>query len=560
MSTPAKELSDKTDSGKKPDAEVECPPPPKTLRFWLVFVSLCFVSLSTSLDGTVIATALPTVVKSIGGEKHYVWIGNSFLLASTVIQPLVGQLADIFGRKVPMLFSLACFMLGSGLAGGASNVSMLIAGRTIQGLGSGGIFVLLDIITCDMVAIRERGQFLGLVLSTGAIGSTLGPIIGGILAEHAWRWVFYLVLPTSGIAAVFLIFFLNLNATRTPDVWSSLAKVDYVGSAIFIASITSILLGLIMGGATHPWNSWNVIVPLVLGFLGWVAFHFYETTRFCRNPGIPHRIFAERTSAIGFFLAFESGMFLMWIVMFLPIYFQGVLQTSPLQSGINMLPMSVFLVPGGILAGGIMTKTGMYKPLHWAGFAITAIGCGLLSILDSGSGKAAWAGFEIIASLGTGFIMTTILPAIQASLPEIDQAKTTAFFSFMRSFGFVWGITIPSIVFNSQFDNRLDEIDDIVARVDLAKGGAYGLVSGGYVQALPEAVQRQIVNVYTKALEKAWQVAIGFALLGFLLVFLERHIDLRTELKTDFGVTNDTEKLDVETPETPAMTNGVKVK
>ena len=207
-----------------------------------------------------------------------------------------------------------------------------------------------------------------------------------------------------------------------------------------------------------------------------------------------------------------------------------------------------------------MTKTGMYKPLHWAGFAITAIGCGLLSILDSGSGKAAWAGFEIIASLGTGFIMTTILPAIQASLPEIDQAKTTAFFSFMRSFGFVWGITIPSIVFNSQFDNRLDEIDDIVARVDLAKGGAYGLVSGGYVQALPEAVQRQIVNVYTKALEKAWQVAIGFALLGFLLVFLERHIDLRTELKTDFGVTNDTEKQDVETPETPAMTNGVKVK
>jgi len=526
MSNLPEELPHQVDKENKLHTEVESSPQSKTLHFWLVFVSLCFFSLSTSLDGTVIATALPTVVKSIGGEEYYVWIGNSFLLASTVIQPLVGQFADIFGRKMPMFFSLACFMIGSGLAGGASSVSMLIAGRTIQGLGSGGIFVLLDITTCDMVSIRERGQFLGLVLSMGAIGSTLGPIIGGVLAEHNWRWVFYLVLPTSGTAALFLIFFLNLNAIHTPDVRSSLAKVDYVGSAIFIVSITSILLGLIMGGAIHPWNSWNVIVPLVLGFSGWGAFYLYEMTTFCQNPSIPHRIFSERISAIGFFLVFESGMFLMWIVMFLPIYFQGVLQTSPLQSGVNMLPMSVFLVPGGILAGGIMTKTGMYKPFHWTGFVITVIGCGLLSILDSGSGKAAWAGFEIVAALGTGFIMTTILPAIQALLPEIDQAKTTAFFLFMRSFGFVWGITIPSIVFNSQFDTRLGGIDNAKAQVDLAKGGVYGLVSGGYIQALPETVQIQIVNVYTKALEKVWQVAIGFALLGFMLVFLERYINL----------------------------------
>ena len=209
-----------------------------------------------------------------------------------------------------------------------------------------------------------------------------------------------------------------------------------------------------------------------------------------------------------------------------------------------------------------MTKTGMYKPLHWTGFAITVIGCGLLSILDSGSGKAAWAGFEIVAALGTGFIMTTILPAIQASLPEIDQAKTTAFFSFMRSFGFVWGITIPSIVFNSQFDTRLSGIDDVKARVDLAKGGAYGLVSGGYIQALPEAVQIQIVNVYTKALEKVWQVAIGFALLGFMLVFLERHINLRTELKTEFGIKNDVEEKDAEKKAVKALAvnNGIEVK
>jgi MFS family permease len=531
------EMNDIKDSSV-PETSID-DPPPRNFRFWLVFISLCLTSLSTSLDATVIATALPTIVNEIGGKGHYVWIGNSFLLASTVIQPLVGQLADIFGRKNPMLISLAAFMLGSGLAGGASNVAMLIAARTIQGLGSGGIFVLLDIITCDMVPIRERGKFLGLVLSTGAIGSTLGPIIGGVVAQHNWRWVFYLTLPTSGIAVVFLVLFLRLNSKPDQEIRAGLARVDYIGFVIFVGSISSILLALIMGGTEHPWSSSKIIIPLILGFVGWGAFHLYERTSFCRNPSIPHRILAERTSAIGFILAFGSGMFLMWLVMFLPIYFQGVLQTSPLTSGVDMLPLSIFLVPSGIFAGAMMSISGRFKELHWAGFGITATGCGLLSILNRDSRKAAWASFQIISAIGTGFIMTTILPAIQASLPEVDQAKTTAFFSFMRSFGMVWGITIPSIVFNSQFDQRLHQISDAQARMDLAGGGAYGLVSEGYVQALPLNIQQEIVVIYTEALKTVWEVGVGFALFGFLLVFLERHIDLRKDLKTEYGVAHD---------------------
>jgi MFS family permease len=272
--------------------------------------------------------------------------------------------------------------------------------------------VLLDIITCDTVSVRERGKFLGLVLSTGAIGSTLGPIIGGVLAQHNWRWVFYLTLPTSGIAVVFLVLFLRVNSANHQDIRMGLVRVDYIGFVIFVGSISSILLALIMGGTEHPWSSLNILVPLILGLVGWVVFHFYERTSFCRNPSIPHRIFAERTSAIGFILAFGSGMFLMWLVMLLPIYFQGVLQTSPLTSGINMLPLSIFLVPSGIFAGVILSISGRFKELHWGGFGITAIGCGLLSILTSHSSKAAWGSFQIIAAFGTGFMMTTILPAI----------------------------------------------------------------------------------------------------------------------------------------------------
>jgi len=148
-----------------------------TWRFWVVFFSLCLISFISAIDATIVVTALPVITRSIGGESKYVWIANCFPLAATATQPFYGQISNIFGRRNPMLVSIALFALGSGIGGGATSVAMLIAGRTVQGLGSGGLFVLLDLITCDMVPLRERGKYLGIMLSTAAIGTTVGMII-----------------------------------------------------------------------------------------------------------------------------------------------------------------------------------------------------------------------------------------------------------------------------------------------------------------------------------------------------------------------------------------------
>lgn len=160
------------------------------LRFWGIFVSLCLLAFISALDVAIITTALPKITSDIAAmEQDYVWIANSFVVASSVIQPLTGQLADLFGRRGPLIASTMLFAIGSGVAGGAHNVAMMIGGRTVQGLGAGGVYVLLDIVCCDLVPLRERGKFLGLMNSWAGVAAGIGPVVGGALAQANWRWM-----------------------------------------------------------------------------------------------------------------------------------------------------------------------------------------------------------------------------------------------------------------------------------------------------------------------------------------------------------------------------------
>ena len=156
----------------------------KGLGFWLVFMSMCLAAFAANLNATILTTILPTITRDIGGREQYVWIGNSYTIAATAIQPLFGQIANIFGWRSPMLFSVAAFALGNGIAGGAKNVPMLITGRTVQGIGGGGIMMLLELITCDLVPLRKRSKYIAIVLSACSLGVTLGPVVGGAFLKR----------------------------------------------------------------------------------------------------------------------------------------------------------------------------------------------------------------------------------------------------------------------------------------------------------------------------------------------------------------------------------------
>ncbi|KAI0409837.1 MFS general substrate transporter [Xylaria palmicola] len=505
----------------------------KGIKFWLVFLGLCLAGFIASVDSTIIFTALPTISNDLNGQAQYVWLGNAYVFASTAIQPLYGQLSNIFGRRYPMIVSVVLFTLGSGLAGGAHTSAMFIGGRLVQGLGGGGMVMLIDLIVCDLLPLRERSTYLGSVLGACAVGTLIGPVIGGALVTRtSWRWAFWINLPVSAVTLVVLVAFLRVSWKRPPSWRQSLSRIDYVGNFIFVGSITSILIALVQGGVVHPWGAWQTIVPLVIGFLGWGVFFVQQS--FCFEPTMPLRLFAHRTSATVYLQNFIVSILLEWAIYILPLYFQSQLSASALESGLDILPINAFLIPSGAVAGALLTKIGRYKPLHLIGFSVLSISCGLFATMSSTTSTVAWAWFEILAGVGIGFPLTTQLPAIQAVLPESDTAISTSTYSFIRSFGFVWGATIPSIVFNSRVDASLYLVEDPTIRDMLANGGAYSYALS--VRHLAGQELAQTLEIYRQALRTVWLVALAFALLGFFLVFPEEHVDMRTTLDTEFGL------------------------
>jgi len=436
---------------------------------------------------------------------------------------------------------------------------MLISGRTIQGIGAGGIYVLLDIICCDLVPLRERGihplqflydkttvssnntrtgKYLGLMFSWAGLAAALGPVVGGALAQSNWRWIFYLNIPICVVALATILLFMRVQYTRSSSytLSQSLARIDYLGNLIFIPSIIAILFGLTMGGIQYPWSSWRIIFPLVLGFLGWIAFHIHQSSPICAEPSIPARLFSNRTSATAFILTFTSSIIVQMQSYFLPVYFQAVKGTTALQAGVSFLPFAIGTLVFAVLAGTLLSKYGAYRPLHAAAFILSSVGFGLFTLLQGDSARAAWVCFQLIASAGAGLVLSVLLPAIMAALPESDVAASSAAYSFVRTFGYIWGVTLPSIIFNARFNSHLSHISDIGVRGLLADGASYAYASEQFINTLEPQTRREVLDVYLISLKAVWWMGIAISLVSFLAVGGERELQLRKELETEYGL------------------------
>lgn len=507
-------------------------------RFWAIFPGFCISGLLSAIDATILSTVLPTIAQDLDSQILYVWAINAFFVSTTAVQPLFGQCSNIFGRRWLMISAIALFALGSGLCGGSTSTEMLIASRVVQGIGGGGINVMTEIIVADLVPLRERQKIMGIVFTAFAVGTFIGPIVGGVIVDHvSWRWVFYINLPLSGVALVLMVLFLRVRYDKETSMWAKLKRVDFLGNAVLMSSIISILLALTWGGTLHAWNSWTIVVPLVLGFLGLGCFMWYQGSRWCLEPTMPLRLFSNRTAALTYVLSFLHGMNLYAVSLFLPVYFQAVLEASPEGSGVDLLASVIPMVPFAIIGGIFISVVGKYKPLLIAGFVPMAVGVGLFSTLTDKSSTVIWVVFQVILAAGSGMALIATLPAILASLPESDVATATATWAFLRSFGSIWGVSIPSTVFNTRFTNLAYRISDPVVRDHMYRGGAYQLATRAFMRSLngDPVVKAQVVSVYVDSLKLVWQVSIAFAAIGVPLAFCIKSLKLRDQLDTDFG-------------------------
>ncbi|KAK1703999.1 major facilitator superfamily domain-containing protein [Colletotrichum lupini] len=479
----------------------------KDIRFWVIVFALCITSLLASLETTVVVTSLPTIVERLKFGSSYVWVGNIFFLTS-------------------------------GICGGASSPTMLIAGRAVQGMGSGGINMIIDIIISDLVPLRDRGNYIAIILAIYGVGMAIGPFVGGIIVQTtSWRWVFYINLPVGGLSLVLLYLFLHVKWDRTATFNGKLRRIDYIGNSILIASTVSVLIALTWGGEIYSWSSYRVIIPLVLGLVGLVAFCIFEGSGIVPEPVMPLRLLANRTSAIIYATTFLNSAILYWAFFFLPLYFQAVKLSTPARSGVQLLPVTLISIPGAAISAVVLARWGRYKALHIAGFALMTLGLGIWAVLDRYSSTAAWVLVQVVPAVGSGMLLNTLLPAFQAGLAEADQAAATASWSFIRSFGSIWGVAIPAAIFNTYtLSYAAQKIDDPAARGILQHGNAYASATKAFVESFDEPTRSQIIDLFTEAMRKVFLIAIAFGGLAFLLSFLEREVELRKELETEFGL------------------------
>ena len=333
-----------------------------------------------------------------------------------------------------------------------------------------------------------------------------------------------------------LYLFLHVNYNKEMTFAQKLKRIDFVGNGILMASTVAILIALTYGGSRYAWSSWRIVLPLVLGLCGFGLFATYEASGIPVEPVMPGRLFIHRTSMVVATNTFLNSALLYWVVYFLPAYFQAVRLYSPARSGVALLPQSLVGIPGAAISAIALSRWGTFKPLHWTGFALFTIGMGLFSLLKQDSSVAEWVIFQCITAMGAGMVLNILLPSFQAPIEEVDQAAATATWCFIRTFGNVWGVAIPGVIFNNRIDDRAYQISDLTARQLLLGGNAYQYVSASFVDSYPEPVRSQIRNVYKDAMQLVFQVGIAFAGLAFLLVFLEKEVPLRTELETEYGL------------------------
>ncbi|KAK7736131.1 hypothetical protein SLS53_007158 [Cytospora paraplurivora] len=535
----------------------------RSFGFWMIIIGLGVTLLLCALENTVITTAGPSILADFDMGGNWIWVTNAFFLSSAAFQPLNGQLANVFGRRWPTLCVVATFMLGSGICGGATSGGMLIAGRAIQGIGSGGILQAYDTIVSDLVPLRDRGNYIAVVLLIYSIGTTLGPVIGGGLIDvGSWRWCFYINLPVGGVSLIMLFSFLHVRSRRDSDWFTRLVRgVDLIGNLLIVAGTTIMLVALSYAGNPYPWGSWHTLVPLViglalLGVLGaweslslWASRYSWSTPLVKwapPEPVMPPRLFASATSVIIAINTFLYTAVTYWGVFFLPVYFQTVKLASPLAAGVDVLPLSLLAVPTAAAAAFTLSYVGRYKAIHLIGFAIYTVGCGLLTLLTEESPKSAWVCYELLCAAGAGMLLNSQLPAFQAPIEEVDQAVATGTWNFVRTLGSVWGIAIPAAIFASRVDNLVAAgaiSSDPIAAALLTGGGAYEHGSASFIKSFADpAAQAQIRHVYMLACQRVYQAGIPFLGVAFLLGLFEKDIKLRTVLETDFGLDDRKEK------------------
>ncbi|MCJ1403034.1 hypothetical protein MMC11_006256 [Xylographa trunciseda] len=496
---------------------------------WMIIIVLAVVSLMVALDATILVPVLPAIASDLQGDAiDAFWAGTAYLLTQSVCQPFIVSLSDVFGRRTFYLISLGFFTIGSLLCCLSQNFNELLAGRSIQGVGGGGILALGQVILTDIVPLRQRPIYLGVNQIAWALGSICGPLIGGLFVQHTtWRWIFYLNFPFCGIGFLTVPLVMRLQVKRA-SLKERLLYVDWIGGFLFISSTCSFLIGITWGGTEYPWSSWRTLIPIIIGFAGVVTTMIWERYG-ARRPFLRLELFNSYSAIAAYMDSILQGLLMFCELYYIPFYLESVKAYSPTITGVSLMPLTISMLPTSVIVGRLMTRFGRFRWAVWLGWLVTLVGTGLLILLDVSIQTYAWVLIFVVVGFGHGLILMSLNFSIQAMADTQNVAYAAAMYTFSRTLGMCIGVAVGGAVFQNQLQTHLGDMNLPTAVATNAEGFLSTL------EALPpnSTEYQQYILAYADSFKNVFEVLTALSGLAAILSLFIKEYTMDKELDSE---------------------------
>ncbi|MBT2565579.1 MFS transporter [Arthrobacter sp. ISL-85] len=489
-------------------------------RIWIIFSALIAGMLLSSLDQTIVSTAMPTIVGKLGGVEHQAWITTAYLLATTIVMPIYGKFGDILGRRNLFLVAIALFTVASVGCALASDFWGFVIFRAIQGLGGGGLMILSQAIIADIVPAKERGKYMGPLGAIFGLSAVAGPLLGGFFVDHlTWEWAFYINIPV-GLAAFAIAWFALTLPNKKAE-----KRIDLLGVVLLSAATTSLIFFTDFGGKKDEgWDS-----PLTWAFGAGLlvsAAAFVMVERRAEDPIIPLSLFRNRIFINATAIGFTLGLGMFSAIAFVPTFLQMSSGTSAAESGLLMLPMMAGLMGTSIYSGIRISKTGKYRmfPILGAIFTMAA----MLWMTTLAASTPIWVICLqlFVFGAGLGLIMQVVVLVVQNSVPADQIGTATSTNNYFREVGAAMGVAVFGSIFTTRLSEALTSAFTGAGASAEQAGQSTRTLDPQSLNQLPEQLRDAIVNAYADSLAPVFWYLLPFIAVALLLALTLKQIPL----------------------------------